>query len=217
MNPRWHIGVAEEMYRKNPKYTTDLAIPLMFYIGCRIGELAALKFSDIHGNYIHIQRMEVTAFDIDKDMNVKFKGRKVVEYTKSDAGDREVYLPEKAKKIIEQVRQSNEQYGLYDDDYIFVAHDNRKKLNTIQRVRAGSLSEKLIRYCKKAEISERSTHKIRKTYISTLIDEEVNINTIRKMVGHEDERTTYRSYCFDRHRKNDIEDKLEEIFEKKSS
>ena len=26
----------------------------------------------------------------------------------------------------------------------------------------------------------------------------VNINTIREMVGHTDERTTYNSYCFDR-------------------
>ncbi len=37
-----------------------------------------------------------------------------------------------------------------------------------------------------------------KTYISTLIDAGVNINTIREMVGHEDERATYNSYCFDR-------------------
>jgi len=26
----------------------------------------------------------------------------------------------------------------------------------------------------------------------------ININTIREYVGHEDERTTYHNYCFDR-------------------
>ena len=44
----------------------------------------------------------------------------------------------------------------------------------------------------------KSSHKTRKTYISALIDGKVNINTIREMVGHADERTTYNNYCFDR-------------------
>ena len=40
-------------------------------------------------------------------------------------------------------------------------------------------------------------------YISTPIDAGVNINTIREMVGHEDERATFNSYCFDRTDKTD--------------
>ena len=31
-----------------------------------------------------------------------------------------------------------------------------------------------------------------------MIDGGVNINTIREMVGHADERTTYNNYCYDR-------------------
>ncbi len=41
------------------------------------------------------------------------------------------------------------------------------------------------------------------TYISNLIDFGLNINMIRGQVGHEDERTTYHNYCFNR--LNDIE------------
>ena len=42
-------------------------------------------------------------------------------------------------------------------------------------------------------------HKIRKTYISALVDSNlININTIREMVGHEDERTTLHNYTFNR-------------------
>ena len=37
-----------------------------------------------------------------------------------------------------------------------------------------------------------------KTFISNLISTEMNINTVRQYVGHEDERTTLRNYCFDR-------------------
>lgn len=37
----------------------------------------------------------------------------------------------------------------------------------------------------------------RKTYISTLIDGKININTVREMVGHADKRTTLKNYTFD--------------------
>ena len=47
-------------------------------------------------------------------------------------------------------------------------------------------------------IIQKSSHKARKTYISCLIDGRVNINTVREMVGHADEKTTLRNYVFDR-------------------
>jgi integrase len=56
----------------------------------------------------------------------------------------------------------------------------------------------LRKYCKRLDILYRSSHKSRKTYISSLIDAGININTIRSYAGHADERTTYFNYCFDR-------------------
>ena len=47
-------------------------------------------------------------------------------------------------------------------------------------------------------IPVKSSHKVRKTYISSLYSEGVNLNTIRALVGHTDERTTLHNYCFDR-------------------
>ncbi len=38
----------------------------------------------------------------------------------------------------------------------------------------------------------------RKTFISSLIDAGMNINTIREWVGHAEEQTTWGSYCYDR-------------------
>lgn len=52
--------------------------------------------------------------------------------------------------------------------------------------------------CEQIRTPHKSTHSARKTYVSTLIDANVNINTVRKAVGHADERTTYRNYVFDR-------------------
>jgi len=62
----------------------------------------------------------------------------------------------------------------------------------------GELNDILKRYCKNAGILYRSSHKMRKTYISKMIDGDVNINTIREQVGHRSEQTTYQSYCYDR-------------------
>ena len=50
-------------FQNNPRNTAPLAVILIFEIGVRIGELCVLKFSDIDGNYIHIQLQEVTEFE----------------------------------------------------------------------------------------------------------------------------------------------------------
>lgn len=206
------IDYAWEAYHKRPRYTSSLAIAFMFYIGCRVGELVALKFSDIKGDEIHIHRMEYKNYELVDSAEIQYTGTKIADdETKTEAGDRWVYLPEEARRIIECVKQSNEMFDLYDDDYIFVSCDHHKG-NHMQRIRADTIANKLINYCKETGIDKKSTHKIRKTYISTLIDENVNINTIRKMVGHQHENTTYKSYCFDRHEKNEIAEHLEKIF-----
>ena len=62
------------------------------------------------------------------------------------------------------------------------------------------------------EIERKSSHKARKTCISTMIDGGVNINTIREMVGHADERTTYNNYCFDRATDAEKHAKIEQAF-----
>lgn len=59
-------------------------------------------------------------------------------------------------------------------------------------------------------------HKIRKTYISALIDGNININEIRKQVGHEDERTTLRNYCFNRYTRNQTEEQMENALKLKA-
>ena len=72
--------------------TTPLAILLNFELGLRVGELCSIKWSDIIGKYIHVQRMEVHEYELTSGKNVhvetNYSKRKVVEYTKTLAGDR---------------------------------------------------------------------------------------------------------------------------------
>ena len=167
-----------------------LAIPFAFQTGLRLGEIVALKESDIDGNYIHVQRMESRKVEQFPDGSWSKQTFVVVDYTKSEAGDREVYLSRTARNILQEILRSNAQHGYYDNDFLFLDEQGR--------VHSKSVDYRIRKYCRHIGISEKATHKIRKTYISTLIDSGLNINAIRQLAGHEDERTTYNNYCFNR-------------------
>lgn len=184
--------------------TSALAIPLAFQLGVRIGELVAIKSTDISpdGKYIHIQRMAQRQAEQKADGSWSYAKWEVVEHVKSSAGDRDVYLTKEARRIIKIILQTNEENGFYDHDYIFVDKGHR--------INPRAVDTRIRKYCDHINIVQKSTHKVRKTYISTLIDGGVNINEIRKEVGHEDEHTTYRNYCFNRQTKNENEAGIEQ-------
>ena len=175
--------------------TTPLMILLNFQIGVRIGELVSLKWSDIEGDYLHIQRMEQTSYSIvdnsDGSVCTNPEGFKVVSHTKSSAGDRKIYLNSNAKTILDKIKYVNMKYGYYDDGYVFIA-SRRNKRGTSR-----AITKYLEELCLCSGVTNKSNHKIRKTQISSMFDNGININTIREQAGHEDERTSLNNYCFD--------------------
>lgn len=203
-NEKQICKLAMEKYESSPKSITPLAIIFNFNVGLRVGELVSLRWSDISGNYIHIQRMEVADYELEEDGNVYRNGIKVVEHTKSYAGDRKVYLNENARNILDLVKKRSLSYGLYDEDYIFV---NSKA----SRLTTGSVNCYLYKLCDEINIGRKSSHKIRKTYISSLFDNGININKIREIAGHEDERTSLNNYCFNRNTDIETEKALDNL------
>lgn len=181
-------------FQNNPENTSPLAVLLDFEIGVRIGELIAIKRSDISEDFssLHIQRQVVREYECadEESTKMKFAGFKVVEYTKTDDGDREVYLTDLARKIIRLVLSVNEYYNYKCEDYIFIKGN--------QRLNHYAIQARIYRGCESIGIITKTMHKIRKTYISSLIDSGLNIDEIRRQVGHSDERTTYGNYCFNR-------------------
>lgn len=172
--------------------TTALAIPLAFQTGVRLGELIALKSGDIirDGKYLHIQRMAQRIERQRPDGTWYPSTWVTVDHAKSDAGDREVYLTEEARRIIKLILDSNENNHYRDHDFLFV--DKGK------RITPRAVDTRIRKYCEHININPKSTHKIRKSFISTLLDAGININEVRKQVGHQDERTTLHNYCFNR-------------------
>lgn len=183
-----------DMFRRfnnNPSNTAPLAVVLCFEIGVRIGELCALKFSDIERNYVNIQRQEVREYEITDGDKTRFKEFKIVDYTKSEESYRAIYLTETARKIVDFIKKVNLKNQEYNpDNFIFVK--NGKNINHY------SIQAAIENGCNMIGIPVKTCHKIRKTYISTLIDSNLNIDQIRRMAGHTDERTTYGNYCYNR-------------------
>lgn len=184
-------SLAREDYHSNTRLKHRLApLSIIFQTltGLRLGELCAVQYSDIEGEYINIERMYRPETD------------EVVQHTKGYE-DRQVFLTQEAKDLIEEARQYQKSHGLVSNGYIFSC-DSRPLSNR-------SVNGLYKKYCDKMGTIHKSSHKARKTFISALIDGNVNINTIRECVGHADERTTYNNYCFDRNTKSERERLIE--------
>lgn len=205
-----------EMLRRfynDPTNTAPLAVLLNFEIGVRMAELVALKHTDItpEGTHIHIQRQRVRTYEYTNDSCTKMRlsGYEVVDYVKSDDGDRYIYLTEVARKIINIILMINKKYGNQFDDYLFVKNDKLLGHDAVQA--------RILRGCDSIGIITKTLHKIRKTYISSLIDSGLNIDEVRRQAGHADERTTYGNYCFNRFSSAETENIIEGALNFKTS
>lgn len=156
----------------------NYGIGLSFVTGTRIGELAALRHEDIFERYIHVQRTEVKYRD-------EATGKWVVEvsaYPKTEAGDRYVILPEKGQEFIKKILELNPQ-----GEYLFQGDSGN-------RIRATTFNKRLYAICKDLNIRQRSSHKARKAYATTLIDANLPDSLVMQQMGHTDIGTTRKYY-----------------------
>jgi len=181
------------------KNTILLAILFVFQTGLRLGELVTLKWSDINGDMLTVQRTENRYRTINPDGT---KGEYVIgikENTKGADGEREVYLTPKARDLLKMIKKANFKNG-YESEFIFVYEKGRMHERCVDNC--------IRKYCRKLHINERSTHKIRKTYISSLINAGVNLNAVREQVGHKDAKTTLNCYCYNRYDDSQTHDSI---------
>lgn len=165
-------------HKKQP--LTALAVLFQFQTGLRIGELRALTYDDISndGKTISITKM------------IRNETGEIVEHTKGEFGDREIQLTNEAIRIIRIARRTQEERSAISDGYIFSMNE--------KPIGYSAVNKALYKYCDELGIPRKSTHKTRKTVISSLIDAGMNIDSIRRFAGHTNERTTFNNYCYDR-------------------
>ncbi|MEQ3169408.1 tyrosine-type recombinase/integrase [Mediterraneibacter gnavus] len=183
-----------------------LGVLLVFVTGMRVGELAALKPEDIQlnrkGSFIHVRRTEVHYSEI----NAQGQRKNVVaiqNFTKTDAGNRHIILNNFAVQILQRIQELNSA----PNEFLFEENGKRIKIK--------GFSEALKRTCKKLDIPFRPMHKIRKTYGTTLLDNQVAETLVANQMGHSDVITTkkyyYRNNKTTEHKQAEIERALSAI------
>lgn len=169
-----------------PENTDSYAILILFKLGLRIGEVCALKFSDIdyENKEIHIHRMETLDIGSDEKLHPV-----VVNHTKkkSPYGDRYLPLSNYEIEIFQKVKHINDKYN-YTSDFIFCDTNGRTKI--------WDIDNKIRKLCNKANIIIKSAHDIRRTVASEMHKNGIPLEMIRKYLGHSTIQTTM-GYIYD--------------------
>ena len=170
------------------KESACLCLLLNFYLGLRVGELAALTWKDIdfQRKCLNIEKTAVKYFERDEDMARSCGMSYHVVYGAKTANSvRTVPLCDEALYILGRLKKHHSEMQ-YEND--FLAYDGS------QTVLIRSLDRTLRRLCKLCEIPVYNTHKIRKTYATFLHDSKVPIKTVSMLLGHADVTTTAKFY-----------------------
>ena len=141
--------------------------------GMRIGEIGALKSTDIYDDTIHVERTitrtETGSYEIGDD-------------AKTEAGRRIIPMNEQIKGILSNQRKQN---ALFDngtvriDGLIFKAVEGGLLMAT-------PIDREIKRICKKAGIEPFTMHALRATFATRAIESGMNPKTLQEILGHSD-------------------------------
>lgn len=172
----------------------NLGLKGNFELGLRIGELCALKWSDINwqNETIFIQRMEDSS-------------GKVVDYVKSDAetGYRELNLSDELIDIFKKIRRNSEILS----EYVFLKEDGARadKMVFVHRLEKAEITLGW----KESGIMKRS-HCIRRTVASRMNANGWALDEIRRWLGHTMTSTTL-TYLYNPFRESETKKKVKEL------
>jgi len=154
-----------------------LAWQVNFGLGLRVGELAALKWSDLC-EYDGLPHLHVTNAEI---YDKRAKRYYVAPHTKTHE-DRYVPIPTQILSIIEKIRQRGD-----DSEYMFIRNG--------ERLRSNQLNYVLEKYAERNGLTMKRSHKTRKSYASYLYGNGISLEVVRGFLGHKSLATT-ENYIF---------------------
>lgn len=158
------------------KNLNDLAILCAIYTGMRVGEILALKWEDIHDDYIHVNRTQIRY----KGENGKIV-HEIRDFPKTEAGIRDVVIVPEMKNVIKNIKSINP-----FTEYLF-----EKKGKTIPK---HSVCTRLYNLCDKFGFPRKGMHSLRRYYATKLINAGVEEIIIISQMGHADFSTTKNHY-----------------------
>lgn len=182
-----------------------LAVLLNFQLGLRVGELCAIRKSDIDydNRKIRIERTEASYRPV-KLVNGDLVQEKTVHtiaegHTKNNSS-RIIELSDEALAIIHETLELQKKNSL-QSEYLFCddkgEHIIRQRINDCLRF-----------YCKKVALNVKSSHKIRKTVLSRLFSNGFDFEEVMKFAGHRNKGTTIHYYLFSMRLREDNHERI---------
>ncbi len=158
--------------------TWQLAAEFLALSGLRIGEMMALKDTDVDSDGIHVTKTYHTASQTLQDT------------PKTEAGNRVVYVQPELESVIKKIRKHNLRIKMLTGsrlDYFIINRDG-------ERFSYDGFQKQLV------SISERVLHKhvtphvLRHTHTSLLAEQGIPLDTISRRLGHTDSALTLQIY-----------------------
>lgn len=178
--------VVEKIYPL--KQSASLCLCLNFYLGLRIGELAALTFDDfdLEKGVVKIRKTESKYYNRDEDgEKIGTMIYRVVDSTKTVYSVREIPLLPEARYIYEkiktyhQIKHFNSAYLAFDGGQTVLSRSLERTLR------------KLIQLC---DIGKFSAHDIRRSFATIMHYNGVPTRAIADLMGHSEIGTTENCY-----------------------
>lgn len=160
-------------YLDTQKNIYALAIQLDFCLVLRIGELLALRWSDIEDNNIHIQGQRIIHNTMNDDLTFSKREYENVNHIKgyTQQGFRYQPLTKKALEVLAKIKELNP-----DGEYILMQDGKQLYTDTFNKY--------LKKYCNEIGIEPRSSHKIRFTTASILYSQGLPLTNLQALLGH---------------------------------
>ena len=163
-------------------YKHGYAIQLLLNTGMRVGELLALKWSnvDFEEKQIHITETRTQVIDRSDSEN---KYVMVDQSTKTSSGNRFVPINQKAEEALMYFKALN-----YNSPYVMANSDHNV-------ITYRNLNRVLAKILENNKIGHGSLHTLRHTFATRLFKNGVDIKVISELLGHSDISITYDIYA----------------------
>lgn len=192
-----------QLAEKKAEETKDesfLAIPICAYLGVRPGECAGLSFEDFDRktNRVLVHRSLAAKQELLPNGQWSARTYEIQEYLKRNAKPRIILAPDRLFDIVEKIRKMLSERGI-EREYLF----DIETPNNIEM--------KLYRLCDELKIPRRSPNKLRMTYVSTLLNQNIDPDFVRQQAGHTTLQTTLNHYAYSTTRQDQLTHQLNAI------
>jgi len=143
--------------------------------GCRLGELLALRWSDVDFKSGRITISRTVTW---------IKGEPLFSPPKTQAGIRVLQLPESVLKVLEELRERNQ-----DSELVFVGPKAGRPLHP------AVVQHNLRRLCKQLNLPGMTPHGLRHLHASLLLSNHIPVPLVSKQLGHANPGITMKIYA----------------------